>query len=168
MPTLLFPVRYGVEPCALLGAYLSIFDGTVVTLLSTHSMILRLVFNTEVNMRAVPLCCISVFLVSVPELVWTSDEYKEMGALDKVGKPGGLGWPGTMRLSTGSQLLGTDMPYIIWDASTVGVEPMWDRGQFYMIPGGICYVYGTIKSDVVIPGMWDALVVRCTSTKRFC
>lgn len=29
-----------------------------------------------------------------------------MAALDKVGKPGGLGWPGTMRIGTGSQLLG--------------------------------------------------------------
>lgn len=71
--------------------------------------------------------------MSVPELVWNSDEYKEMGALDKVGKPGGLGWPGTMRLSTGSQLLGTiiRLPlmhhgmYGIWDALTVGVDNIW-------------------------------------------
>ncbi|CAN0057683.1 unnamed protein product [Scytosiphon promiscuus] len=43
--------------------------------------------------------------VSVPELVWTSPEHVRMGALDKVGQPGGLGWPGTMRFGTGSQLL---------------------------------------------------------------
>lgn len=44
--------------------------------------------------------------VSVPELVWTSPEHIQMGALDKVGQPGGLGWPGSMRLGTGSTLLG--------------------------------------------------------------
>lgn len=44
--------------------------------------------------------------VSVPELVWTNPEHVRMGALDKVGQPGGLGWPGTMRFGTGSQLLG--------------------------------------------------------------
>lgn len=45
--------------------------------------------------------------VSVPELVWTGKEHMEMGLLDKVGQPGGLGWPGTMRFGTGSQLLGS-------------------------------------------------------------
>ncbi|CAM9770803.1 unnamed protein product [Ectocarpus sp. 13 AM-2016] len=43
--------------------------------------------------------------VSVPELVWLKSEHVEMGALDKVGQPGGLGWPGTMRFGTGSQLI---------------------------------------------------------------
>eukprot|EP00752_Nemacystus_decipiens_P011577 g10281.t1 len=43
--------------------------------------------------------------VSVPELVWVNPEHMEMGAMDKVGLPGGLGWPGTMRLGTGSTLL---------------------------------------------------------------
>lgn len=44
--------------------------------------------------------------MSVPELVWLKPEHMEMGALDKVGQPGGLGWPGTMRFGTGSQLIG--------------------------------------------------------------
>eukprot|EP00903_Cladosiphon_okamuranus_P005865 g5802.t1 len=43
--------------------------------------------------------------VSVPELVWVRQEHIEMGALDKVGQPGGLGWPGTMRLGTGATLI---------------------------------------------------------------
>lgn len=46
-------------------------------------------------------------IVSVPELVWTQDEHMAMGLMDKIGKPGGLGWPGTMRIGTGAQLLGT-------------------------------------------------------------
>ncbi|CAM9758904.1 unnamed protein product, partial [Ectocarpus fasciculatus] len=43
--------------------------------------------------------------VSLPALVWTKPEHMEMGALDKIGQPGGLGWPGTMRFGTGSQLI---------------------------------------------------------------
>ncbi|CAN0264366.1 unnamed protein product [Ascophyllum nodosum] len=43
--------------------------------------------------------------VSVPELTWTTEESMKMGALDKIDQPGGLGWPGNMRLGTGSQLV---------------------------------------------------------------
>ena len=48
--------------------------------------------------------------VSVPELTWTTEESMKMGALDKIDQPGGLGWPGNMRLGTGSQLVGKRDP----------------------------------------------------------
>lgn len=49
---------------------------------------------------------LAVIVVSIPELVWTTEENMKRGALDKIDQPGGLGWPGTMRLGTGSQLVG--------------------------------------------------------------
>lgn len=51
-----------------------------------------------------------ITVVSVPELVWTTEKDMKRGALDKIDQPGGLGWPGTMRLATGCQLLGECMP----------------------------------------------------------
>lgn len=44
--------------------------------------------------------------VSLPELIWTDQCNEKLAALDKIDKPGGLGWPGTMRVGTAAQLLG--------------------------------------------------------------
>lgn len=57
----------------------------------------------------------------MPELVWVSQEHMEMGAMDKVGQPGGLGWPGSMRLGTGATLLGAVWIYFCFDLNSAPV-----------------------------------------------
>lgn len=53
-----------------------------------------------------PLAIFLPLSVSVPDMVWNNRQHAELADLDKVGLPGGLGWPGTMRIGTGAQLLG--------------------------------------------------------------
>lgn len=43
--------------------------------------------------------------VSVPDMIWTDPRHAELADLDKINLPGGLGWPGCMRIGTGAQLL---------------------------------------------------------------
>lgn len=81
---------------------------------ASHQFLQRDVVHISVQRRPithavlyrVPYCSLQQTAVSMVEHLWTNDECAQMGALDTIGKPGGLGWPKAMRVGTCRQILG--------------------------------------------------------------